>query len=51
MSGVTHILVNLLLGLPTMIICLFLQAFLLVIVVRRYARQEFLLRSPSVWST
>lgn len=44
-------LTNLLLGLPTMIICLFLQVFLLVIVVRRYARQEPLIRSPSIWSS
>jgi hypothetical protein len=44
-------LTNLALGLPTMILCLFLQAFLLVVVVRRYTRQEFLLRSPSIWSS
>ena len=42
---------NLVLGLPTMILCLFLQAILLVIVVRRYSRQESLLRSPSIWSS
>ena len=35
---------NLVLGLPTMILCLFLQAILLVILVRRYSRQESLLR-------
>ena len=42
---------NLVLGLPTMILCLFLQAILLVILVRRYSRQESLLRSPSIWSS
>jgi hypothetical protein len=44
-------LMNLLLGLPTMVLCLLLQALLLVLVSRYYARKEYLVNSPSFWSS
>ena len=44
-------LMNLLLGLPTMVLCLLLQALLLVLVIRYYARNEYLVSNPSFWSS
>ena len=44
-------LMNLLLGLPTMVLCLLIQSLLLVMVIRYYYRNEDLLDSPSFWSS
>ena len=44
-------LTNLLLGLPTMVVCLFLQSLLLVAVVHYYRRHENLIRNPSIWAS
>jgi len=41
---------NLSLGLPTMIVCLLLQALLLIAAVRFYDRSEYRLHTPSIWS-
>jgi len=38
---------NLMIGLPTMALCLLLQALLLVAAIRYYARHEYLVNSPS----
>ena len=40
-------LANLLIGLPTMIVCLLLQSALLVVVLRYYVRREHLIQSPT----
>ena len=42
---------NLLLGLPVMVLCLFLQAMLLVSAFRYYGRNLDLIDSPSMWSS
>lgn len=42
---------NLLLGLSTMIVCLFLQSLLFTIAIRYYLRNDYLLNSPSLLST
>jgi magnesium-transporting ATPase (P-type) len=44
-------LMNFLLGLPTMVLCLLIQSLLLVMVIRYYYRNEYLLNSPSFWSS
>ena len=44
-------LMNLLIGLPTMMSCLFLQLTLLVLVLRYYARHGSLVNDASQWST
>ena len=44
-------LMNLLLGLPTMLLCLLVQSLLLVMAIRYYYRNEYLLNSPSFWSS
>ena len=44
-------LMNLLLGLPTMVLGLFLQALLYVAVVRYYARHDYLISNPSFWTS
>jgi hypothetical protein len=44
-------LMNLLLGLPTMVVCLLLQAVLLVAAIRYYARHESLVSDSSFWSS
>ena len=44
-------LMNLLLGLPTMLLCLFIQSLLFVAVIRYYTRRGYLLTSPSFWSS
>jgi len=41
-------LMNLSIGLPTMMLCLVLQSSLLVYVLRYYARREHLVRSPTI---
>ena len=42
---------NLLLGLPVMVLCLLMQALLVVVAVRFYSRRERAVKSPSVWSS
>ncbi len=42
---------NLLLGLPVMVVCLFLQAALLVVAMRYYGGHQGLVRDSSFWST
>ena len=44
-------LMNLLLGLPTMALCLFLQSLLVVVALRYYARHQQLVNSPSFTSS
>lgn len=44
-------LMNLLLGLPTMVLGLFLQSLLFAGAVRYYARRDYLIRSPSFWAS
>jgi len=44
-------LINLLLGLTTMLLCLMLQALLLVTVLRYYFSKEYLVNNPSFWSS
>ena len=43
-------LTNLLLGFPTMVLCLSLQTILLVVSVRYYLNNKHLMNSPSLWS-
>jgi len=43
-------LLNLFLGLSTMVLCLLLQALLLVLVLRYYARQKNQIEQPSFWA-
>jgi len=43
-------LMNLLIGLPTMVVCLFLQSVLLAAALRYYLRHERLVRDGSFWS-
>lgn len=42
-------LINLLLGLPTMVLCLMLQVIWLIVMVRYYAEHRYLLDDPSYW--
>ena len=42
---------NLLLGLPTMVVCLLLQAWLAVVALRYYVRHKRDIVSPSLWSS
>ena len=44
-------LVNLMLGLPIMVLCLLLQTALLVVAMRYYTRHEADLNNPSFWAT
>jgi hypothetical protein len=44
-------LLNLLLGLPTMIICLLLQALLIIAVVQYYRSKRTLINNPSMWAS
>ena len=44
-------LMNLVLGLPTMILCLFLQLLLLLAVISYYRNQHAAINNPSVWSS
>ncbi len=44
-------LINFLFGLPTMILCLFLQSLLLLVVIRYYKRNESLASNASFWSS
>ena len=44
-------LINLVLGLPTMVACLLLQAMLLVWVMRYYGRHRDQINNPSYWSS
>lgn len=44
-------LVNLVLGLPTMMVCLLLQASLLVTALHYYKRHEYLVDNPSMWAS
>jgi hypothetical protein len=44
-------LINLLMGLPTMVVCLLLQALLLVKVIHYYGSRRELIDSPSFWSS
>ncbi len=44
-------LANLLIGLPAMVLCLFLQSLLFIFAMRYYRRQEYLVNNPSVWSS
>jgi hypothetical protein len=44
-------LMNLLIGLPTMLVCLFLQSILFISAIHYYRRQEYLVDSPSFWSS
>lgn len=44
-------LVNILIGVPTMLVCLLLQSLLLVTAIRYYRRHRDLVESPSFWST
>lgn len=44
-------LMNLLFGLSTMVVCLLLQSLLLAVVIRYYSRNEYLVNNPSFWST
>ena len=44
-------LTNLLLGLATMVICLLLQALIIVAAVRYYYAREYLVNNPSFWSS
>ena len=44
-------LINLLMGLPTMVVCLLLQALLLVKVIHYYGSHRELIDSPSFWSS
>ena len=42
---------NLFFGLSTMVVCLLLQAWLVVVALRYYVRHEHDIRSPSLWSS
>ena len=44
-------LVNLLIGLPTMVLCLFLQALILIAAIYYYRRRRDLVNNPSVWAS
>jgi len=44
-------LINLLLGLPVMVLCLLLQSLLFLLAIRYYARNEFLVSNASFWSS
>lgn len=44
-------LMNLLFGLLTMMLCLLLQSILFVLVIRYYSRNEYLVNNPSFWSS
>ena len=44
-------LINFLFGLPTMILCLFLQSLLLLAVIHYYKRNESLASNASIWSS
>lgn len=44
-------LINLLIGLSTMIVCLFLQSMLLIVALRYYSRHLYLVNSPSFLSS
>jgi len=44
-------LINLLMGLPTMVVCLLLQALLLARVIHYYGRHRKQIATPSYWST
>lgn len=44
-------LVNLLIGLPTMMVCLSLQSLLLMAAIRYYHRHEYMLNNQSFWSS
>ena len=44
-------LINLLIGLPTMVLCLLLQALLLLMVIHYYRRRRETIASPSLWSS
>jgi len=44
-------LMNLLLGLPTMVLCLLLQSLLFVIAFRFYQRRDYLVNNSSFWSS
>ncbi len=44
-------LVNLMYGLPTMMLCLLLQSLLFLAAIRYYSRREDLLKNPSFWSS
>lgn len=44
-------LMNLLIGLSTMVLCLLLQSLLLIVVIRYYSRREYLVNNPSFWSS
>ena len=44
-------LMNLLFGLSTMVVCLLLQSLLFVVVIRYYSRNEYLVNNPSFWSS
>ena len=44
-------LMNLLFGLLTMLLCLLLQSILFVLVIRYYSRNEYLVNNPSFWSS
>jgi hypothetical protein len=44
-------LTNLFFGLSTMVLCLLLQAWLVVVALRYYVRHEHDIRSPSFWSS
>jgi hypothetical protein len=42
---------NLLFGLPTMVLCLFLQVLLLIVAIRYYRRNKALVDNTSTWSS
>jgi len=44
-------LTNLLIGLPAMVLCLFLQSLLFLFAMRYYHSHEYLVNNPSVWSS
>jgi hypothetical protein len=44
-------LINLALGLSTIVLCLFLQSVLLLVALRYYSRHKSLINSPSFWTT
>lgn len=44
-------LMNLLFGLSTMVVCLLLQSLLFILVIRYYSRNEYLVNNPSFWSS
>ena len=42
---------NLILGVPTMVVCLLLQSVLFAVAIRSYIRHQDQVKSPSFWST